>query len=161
VAFLPHRPYIPLGTLREAITYPLPPDRFADEEIRAALSRLRLDRLAASLDRNTGLDQEMTIDEQQRIALVRMLLQRPEWIIQDEAMSELDDDNRLLAEELFRKELAHAALISIGRRTGNGHSYQRILELQLAQPGIVLPMSVLPPPQPEHAEPVVAAAALA
>jgi vitamin B12/bleomycin/antimicrobial peptide transport system ATP-binding/permease protein len=156
--FLPHRPYMPLGTLREVLTYPFPPDHFSDQEIRAALSRMRLDRLAAFLDRNTGLDQEMTIDEQQRIALVRMLLQRPEWIVQDEAVSELDDENRLLAEGLFHQELAHAALISIGRRTGNGQFYDRILELQLAPPGIVLPMSGLRDAQAGHAGPKAAAA---
>jgi putative ATP-binding cassette transporter len=161
LTFLPHHPYIPLGTLREAITYPLPPDHFADCDIRAALSRMRLDRLAASLDRNTSQDQEMTIDEQQRIALVRMLLQKPEWIIQDEAVSELDDENRLLAEGLFHEELAHAALISIGRRTGNGEFYHRILELQLAPPGIVLPMSVSPDASVEHAGPRTVNAALA
>lgn len=146
VAFLPHRPYIPLGTLREALTYPLPPGQFGDQRIRSALSRMRLDRLAPSLDKSSGWDQEMTLDEQQRIALARVLLQRPDWIIQDEAMSELDDDSRHLAEELFRKELAHTALISIGRKSGNGHFYDRVLELQVAPPGLALPMG-LPRPQ--------------
>jgi vitamin B12/bleomycin/antimicrobial peptide transport system ATP-binding/permease protein len=88
VAFLPHRPYIPVGTL--------------------------------------------TLDEQQRIALVRVLLHQPDWIIQDGALSELDDDNRRLAESLFHKELAQAALISIGRKSGNGHFYHRTIELQVA-----------------------------
>ena len=87
----------------------------------------------------------MTLDEQQRIALARVLLQRPDWIIQDEAMSELDDDSRHLAEELFRKELAHAALISIGRKSGNSHFYDRVLSLEVAPPGLALPMGL--PPQ--------------
>lgn len=144
ISFLPHRPYIPLGTLREALTYPVPPSKFSDEEIRAALHRMRLDRLAPSLDRSSGWDQEMTLDEQQRIALARVLLQRPDWIVQDEAMSELDDDSRHLAEELFRKELAHTALISIGRKSGSGHFYGRVLELQVAPPGLALPMELHP-----------------
>jgi putative ATP-binding cassette transporter len=147
MAFLPHRPYIPLGTLREALTYPLPPNRFSDQEVRAALGRMRLDRLAPALDKSSGWHQEMTLDEQQRIALARVLLQRPDWIIQDEAMSELDDDNRRLAEALFRNELAQAALISIGRRSGNGHFYSRVLELQVAPPGLALPMALPPRPQ--------------
>jgi vitamin B12/bleomycin/antimicrobial peptide transport system ATP-binding/permease protein len=162
MAFLPHTPYIPLGTLREALTYPLPPGQFSDQQICTALSRTRLDRLAPSLDKSSGWDQEMTLDEQQRIALARMLLQRPDWIIQDEAMSELDDDSRHLAEELFRNELAHTALISIGRKSGNGHFYDRVLELQVAPPGLALPMVLRPQPQvPRDQRESVAAAAIA
>jgi putative ATP-binding cassette transporter len=142
VAFLPHRPYLPLGSLREALSYPLPPAHFGDAAIRVVLARMRLDRLAPSLDRNSGWDQEMTLDEQQRIALARMLLHKPDWVIQDEAMSELDEENRRLAEDLFREELAHAALISIGRKDGNGRFYDRIIELQLSPPGLSLPMTV-------------------
>ena len=142
MAFLPHRPYIPLGSLREALTYPHRPDRFSDQEVQAALSRMRLGRLVPFLDQSPGWDHEMTLDEQQRIALARVLLLRPDWVIQDEAMSELDDDNRRLAEDLFRKELAHTALISIGRKSGNGHFYGRVLELQVAPPGLALPMAL-------------------
>jgi putative ATP-binding cassette transporter len=149
VMFMPHRPYIPLGTLREAVTYPLPPGRFTDDEIRAALGRLRLDRLTPSLDRSSGWDREITLDEQQRIAMARVLLHKPDWLIQDEAMSELDDDNRHLAETLLREELAHAAVISIGRRSGNGHFYDRILTLEVAPPGLGLPLDL---PARPHAQ---------
>jgi vitamin B12/bleomycin/antimicrobial peptide transport system ATP-binding/permease protein len=160
MAFLPHRPYIPIGTLREALTYPLPPSQFTDQEIRSTLSRMRLDRLAPSLDKSSGWDQEMTLDEQQRIALARTMLQRPDWIIQDEAMSELDDDSRHLAEELFRKELAHAAVISVGRKGRNGNFYDRVLELQVVPPGLAPTMELHPQPQiRDQHEGVVAAPA--
>lgn len=141
VAFLPHRPYIPIGTLKEALTYPTPPGRFSDEQIGAALSRMGLDRLAPLLDKSSSWDREITLDEQQRIALARVLLHKPDWIIQDEAMSELDDDSKRLAESIFENELSHAALISIGRKSGNGHTYHRVLELQVAPPGLALPMT--------------------
>jgi putative ATP-binding cassette transporter len=143
VTFMPHRPYIPVGTLKEALTYPTPPGRFSDEEIGAALTRLRLDRLAPLLDRSSSWDQEITLDEQQRIALARVLLHKPDWIVQDEALSELDDDSRRLAESIFHKELADAALISIGRKSGNGHFYHRTLDLRVAPPSLALPMTLL------------------
>ncbi len=96
--FMPHRPYMPLGTLRKALTYPEPPQLFSDEVIRAVLKRIRLDRLAPLLDSEDRWDQELTLDEQQRFAFARMILLKPAWVIQDEAMSELDDDNRKLLE---------------------------------------------------------------
>jgi putative ATP-binding cassette transporter len=153
VMFLPHRPYIPLGTLREALAYPSPPSRFGGEAIGAALSRVRLDRLAASLD-SGGWDQDLRLDEQQRIAIARALLHKPDWIIQDEAMSELDDENRQLAESIFDIELAHTALISIGRKSDDGGFYSRILNLQLTPPGLNLPMKLYAnPPSQDIKEP--------
>lgn len=142
VMFLPHRPYIPLGTLREALTYPSPLDRFSDEAVRAALSRVRLDRLAPLLDSGGRWDQELALDEQQRIAFARALLHKPDWIVQDEALSELDDDTRKLIKSVFQQELARTALISIGRKSDNGGFYSRVLDLQLDPPGLVLPMSL-------------------
>jgi vitamin B12/bleomycin/antimicrobial peptide transport system ATP-binding/permease protein len=147
IMFMPHHPYIPLGTLRAALTYPLPPERFGDNAIKEALHRLRLDRLVPSLDGGQGWDREMPMDELQRIALARMLLHRPDWVVQDEAISELDDDNRQLAEDLFRKELEHTALISIGRGSGNGNFYGRVLSLQVAPSALALPLAPEPSPQ--------------
>jgi vitamin B12/bleomycin/antimicrobial peptide transport system ATP-binding/permease protein len=142
ITFLPHKPYIPVGTLKEALTYPTPPNRFSDREIGAALSRMRLERFTPLLDRSSSWDQEITLDEQQRIALARVLLHKPDWVIQDEAISELDDDSRQLAESLFHEELAHAALVSIGRKSGNGDFYNRVLELQVAPPSLALPLTL-------------------
>jgi len=140
--FLPHRPYIPFGTLREALTYPSPPNRFGDDAVRAALSRVQLERLAPSLDGEGRWDQELRLDEQQRIAIARALLHKPDWIVQDEAMSELDAENRQFAESIFRHELAHTALISIGKESENGGFYGRVLKLQLTLPGLALPLSL-------------------
>jgi putative ATP-binding cassette transporter len=151
--FLPHKPYIPLGTLREALTYPFPPDRFGEEAIRAALARVRLARLTPSLDSDARWDQDLTLDEQQRIAIARAVLHKPDWIIQDEAMSELDDENRQLAISVFREELAHTALISIGRKRDNHGFYSRILDLQAQPPGLILPMglgAVTQPPRDDE-----------
>jgi putative ATP-binding cassette transporter len=138
--FLPHRPYIPIGTLRQALTYPFAPNRFGDDAIRAVLARLRLDRLAPLLDSANRWDQELALDEQQRIAFARALLHKPDWIIQDEAMSELDDDTRRLVESVFRHELAQTAVIGVGKKSDDGGFYSRTLNLQIQPPGLEMPL---------------------
>jgi putative ATP-binding cassette transporter len=133
--FLPNAPYIPLGTLREGLTYPAPPSQFKDEDVVGALFRVRLQRLMPLLDAERQWDQVLSPDERQRIAIARALLHKPKWIIQDEAMSEMDEDNRKLAESIFSKDLNGTALIGLGKPSDNGHFYGRILNLKTQPPG--------------------------
>jgi len=151
VMFLPHRPYIPLGTLRQALAYPAAPDRFTEEEMRDTLARVRLDRLTPMLEKRNRWDQELTLDEQQRIAFGRALLHKPAWIIQDEAMSEFDDSNRKLAESIMLKDLSETALISVGKKSDHGNFYDRVLHLEAKPPGLTMPLE-LEEPSPERRE---------
>jgi putative ATP-binding cassette transporter len=141
VMYMPHRPYIPLGTLREALSYPTQPAHFGDAALRAVIARIRLDRLIAMLDVVGRWDQELTLDEQQRIAFARAILHKPAWIIQDESLSELDDSNRKLAESIFTDDLRGTALISVGK-SDNGDFYDRIFNLQSKSPGLSLPLGL-------------------
>lgn len=150
VMFMPHRPYIPLGTLREAMSYPSPKSTFSDDAARVALMRVRLDRLIPMLEQDARWDQELTLDEQQRIALARALLHKPDWIIQDEAMSELDDYSRRLAESIFKTDLAGTALVSIGKRSDDTNFYNRIVTLDAVPPGLGLPLSMGEAPFPSR-----------
>jgi putative ATP-binding cassette transporter len=142
VMFLPQRAYIPSGTLRQAIIYPSSLGQFSDNEITTALHRIGLDRLNALLEVHDRWDNELTLDEQQRLAFARALLQRPNWIVQDEAMSELDDDSRKIVESLFFNELKHTGLISIGKKSDNGGFYKRIVELRVSPAGLTLPLGL-------------------
>jgi putative ATP-binding cassette transporter len=72
---MPDRPYMPLGTLRAAVCYPDQPERCEDAAVRAALERVDLGHLAPSLDRSERWDRQLSLDEQQRLAFARMLLQ--------------------------------------------------------------------------------------
>jgi putative ATP-binding cassette transporter len=130
VMFLPQQPYLPVGALREVLTYPSPPAQFTEQALHAVLQRVRLGRLIPSLDKTVRWEEELTLDEQQRLAIGRALLHKPDWIIHDEAVSELDDDSRALVTSLFRQELAGTTLISIGRNTENGGFYDRVLQLR-------------------------------
>lgn len=138
IMFLPHRPYMPLGSLRAALTYPAPPDRFSDETVRAALDRIGLGQLAPDLDRVARWDQELPLDEQQRVAYVRVLLHKPRWVIQDEALSELDETTEELAYSIFETELAGTGLISIGGEHDHEQFYDKTLRLKVELPGLDL-----------------------
>jgi putative ATP-binding cassette transporter len=115
IMFMPTRPYLPLGTLRAAVTYPAAPDHFDDGAVRAALERLDLAHLVAALDLTDRWDRQLPLDEQQRLAIARLLLHRPRWVIMDDAISALDDEHRRLVLSLSERELVGATLIRLGR----------------------------------------------
>lgn len=130
--FLPQRPYLPLGSLREALLYPTPPAHRDDEALGAALCRTGLGHLVSFLDQTRRWDRELTIDEQQRFAFARLLLHEPRWVIMDEAIDTIDEENRSLVVSIFEKELAAAGVVSLGRRASlKGFYHQRVhLSLQ-------------------------------
>ena len=94
MAFLPQRPYLPLGTLRNAVTYPDPPGAFSDADVRQALNRCDLSNLATKLDTVKRWDRELSLGEQERLAFARLLLHKPSWVFLDEATAALDEDSQ-------------------------------------------------------------------
>jgi putative ATP-binding cassette transporter len=129
VMFMPREPYVPLGTLRTALSYAMPAVAQKDKELVAVLRSVGLDRLSASLDRIARWEKELTYDEQQCLVLARILLRKPHWVVIDEAFDALDDDARKRVRELFNNELKEAALINIGRADTRAHFFKRILHL--------------------------------
>jgi vitamin B12/bleomycin/antimicrobial peptide transport system ATP-binding/permease protein len=127
--FLPQRPYLPLGTLKEAISYPKGADAFSQEEIAAALERVNLTGLVDKLDEDQRWDKVLSQGQQQRLAFARVLLQRPRWVFLDEATAALDDDNQDLVMSIFTKELPETTVISIGHRPGLEVYHTRTLQL--------------------------------
>ena len=129
--FLPQRPYLPLGSLREALLYPAPPVRREDEALGAALRRTGLSHLVPFLDETRRWDRELTIDEQQRFAFARLLLHEPRWVIMDEAIDTIDEEKRSLVLSIFEKELAATGVVSLGRRAALNGFYHRLVHLAL------------------------------
>ena len=113
--FMPQRPYLPLGTLRAAVSYPAEPGRFDDAAVRAALERVDLGHLVPSLDRTERWDRQLSLDEQQRLAFARLLLHAPRWVVLDDAIGALDEEHRRLVLSIFERELAGATVIRLGR----------------------------------------------
>ena len=129
IAFLPQRPYLPLGTLRQVICYPHAGETNTDETLHEALTRCGLRRLIPRMDDEEKWDKVLSGGEQQRIGFARLLVLRPDIVIMDEATAALDATSQDSMMELFRDELAHVTLISVGHRIELEEYHERKLTL--------------------------------
>jgi vitamin B12/bleomycin/antimicrobial peptide transport system ATP-binding/permease protein len=115
VMFLPQKPYLPLGTLRQALYYPYMP-RDAERQLSEVLDLCRLKHLSTMLDQSDNWAQSLSLGEQQRIAFARILLQRPDYMFLDEATVSLDEEMEKTLYQLIRSKLEYATVISAGHR---------------------------------------------
>lgn len=138
VAFVPQKPYLPLGTLRDVLLYPEGDQPVADDVLAAALKRSGLSYLARRLDEEDRWDHILSGGERQRIAFARLLIQRPDIIIMDEATSALDEDSQASLLGLLETDLAHATAISVGHRPGLEEFHDRKITLEKRQAGAQL-----------------------
>ncbi len=116
ILLLPQRPYIPIGTIRAGVNYPDLETTHSDTDIRAALEAVGLSALSDRLDEAANWSQVLSGGEQQRLALARALLAKPDWLLLDEASSALDD---ALEDRVYRAIatlLPTTTVISIGHR---------------------------------------------
>lgn len=116
--FIPQRPYMPNGSLRAALAYPEPPERYDDAALRQALEDALLPNLVNRLDDADAWSQKLSGGEQQRLAIARVLLKRPRWVFADEATSALDAEAEatLYARLAALAEQRGGALVSIAHR---------------------------------------------
>jgi len=137
VLFLSQKPYLPLGTLREAVAFPSEPGTFTDDQIKTALIDVRLPHLVDHLDEDQNWSMTLSGGEQQRIAVARAILNKPDWLFMDEATSALDEENERHAYELIGQRLAQSAIVSIAHRPSVATYHRRRLaidpELQQVQ----------------------------
>jgi putative ATP-binding cassette transporter len=117
VLFLPQKPYLPIGTLREVTSYPMPPEGIDDAALREALEAAGLGGLTGRLDESAHWALALSPGEQQRIAFVRALVQKPEWLFLDEATSALDEDTEARLYGLLRDRLPGTTIVSVGHRS--------------------------------------------
>ena len=128
VMFLPQRPYLPLGSLRRALCYPM--TAADDADLRRALARVGLERLEGELDTIDDWSRILSLGEQQRLAFARILLVRPAWVFLDEATSALDEPREQEMYELLRQELPQASIVSVGHRSTLRAVHDEELHLQ-------------------------------
>ena len=95
----------------------------------AALKRVGLGELSRSLDVIERWGEELTVVEQHRLAVARVLLTRPQFVISDDALDVLDDDASEGILSIFQKELSGAAVLSFARRPSSSGFYTRVLHL--------------------------------
>jgi putative ATP-binding cassette transporter len=129
VLFLPQKPYIPIGTLRDAVAYPAEGSAFPDEAIGAALDDVKLAGLAERLDETQNWSMQLSGGEQQRLAIARALLHRPDWLFLDEATSALDVDTEDHVYTLLRDKLTDTTIVSIAHRPAMEGFHDATIEL--------------------------------
>jgi putative ATP-binding cassette transporter len=131
ISYVPKRPYIPDGSLRDALGYPDPSSKYSNQEFISALEQLGLTQLVPSLDVVARWDHELTAPEQQALAFARLFLHKPRWVIIDAALETLAPEARRTFIANFQKELPDSALISISDVSAMGDFFRRVVNLKL------------------------------
>jgi vitamin B12/bleomycin/antimicrobial peptide transport system ATP-binding/permease protein len=145
VAFVPQRPYLPLGTLRQALLYPdQEAGKVSEDVLIGAMKRCGLGYLIKHLDEEERWDQRLSGGERQRVAFARLLIQKPAIIIMDEATSALDEESQFSLLTLLHHELAYATVISVAHRTGIEEFHTRKIVLEKRKAGANLTHRLLP-----------------
>lgn len=117
IRFLPQKPYLPLGTLREVLAYPNPANKFSDVDYLAVLQQTGLKGFIPGLDIVRNWSAELSLGEQQNIAFARLFLQKPQWIFLDEATSALDEQTQEKMYQHLFTDLPNSAVVSVGHRS--------------------------------------------
>lgn len=116
--FLSQKPYLPLGSLRQALLYPQQPDAgINDAQVKQALQDVQLGHLGARLDETADWSRILSLGEQQRLAFGRLLLAKPSVAFLDEATSAMDEGLEDAMYRLARRTLPQAIIVSVGHRS--------------------------------------------
>lgn len=129
IMVIPAKPYIPIGTLRSAVTYPAVAGTYPDADIRGALIDARLGELAKELDHEEVWSQRLSSGEQQRMAVARALLVRPDWLFLDESTSAVEEKLEADLYAVLAQRLPNTTIVSIGHRSTLTQLHKRHLEM--------------------------------
>lgn len=130
VLFLPQKPYLPIATLREVLSYPDQPDGRDEETYRQALADAGLAQLTNRLGEQGNWSLDLSGGEQQRIGFARAFLYRPDWLFMDEATSALDEPAEQALYAALRERLPGITMISVAHRAGVARFHDRRLTIQ-------------------------------
>jgi putative ATP-binding cassette transporter len=128
--FLPQKPYIPLGTLREALNYPQGPGEHVPERHAQVLETCRLAHLIPHLDDSRHWQRSLSPGEQQRLAFARALLYAPAWLYLDEATSAMDEEDEAALYQALIDELPGLSILSVGHRSSLKPLHTRHVRLE-------------------------------
>ncbi|MBB3611685.1 ABC transporter ATP-binding protein/permease [Rhizobium sp. BK602] len=150
--FMPHVPYVPSGTLREAVCFPEDRDAYDDAAVEAAMDRVGLGRLKSRLDTQARWDRLLDNEEQKAVGFAHLLLTKPKWIILDEVMEGLELEIQTKFSALLT-EFTDATVIYIGRSEAYLQAMSpRVLHLQALVPHEEVVAEAAPPAPAEETD---------
>ena len=135
--FIPQKPYLPLGSLREALLYP-GNKPVSDDVLVALMEVCQIGYLKYKLDIVADWSHVLSVGEQQRLAFVRAHIQEPVWLFLDEATSALDEETEAKMYNLIGERLANTTIVSIGHRSTLNKYHQLVLELDKNNKSVTL-----------------------
>lgn len=133
--FLPQRSYIPIGTLREALSYPDSSRDYTDDQLNKVLDQCCLPHLQSVLDDYANWSQRLSPGEQQRLSFARALLIQPAILFLDEATSALDDETEQRMYSLLVSELPDTSVISVAHRNSVAKYHQHCWRFKRQEEG--------------------------
>jgi putative ATP-binding cassette transporter len=116
VLVLPQRPYFPIGTLAAAVTYPAEPGTFSNETLGEIIRAVGLPELAERLTDEAHWNRMLSLGEQQRLGIARVIVEAPDYLFLDEATASLDEPAEAALYRLLEERLKHTTIVSIGHR---------------------------------------------
>jgi vitamin B12/bleomycin/antimicrobial peptide transport system ATP-binding/permease protein len=143
VMLLPQRPYVPSGSLKTAVTYPSIAEAYGDKAVRAALELVRLASLACEIDSEENWPQRLSGGEQQRLAIARAILDKPDWLFLDEATSALDEKLEADIYRVLSEVLPNTTIVSVGHRSTLIALHRRHIEMKPGEAGIFEPTPII------------------
>jgi len=129
VLLLPQRPYFPVASLAAALSYPARLGAFDDARLSEALTAVGLGEWAGRLHEEAHWNRMLSLGEQQRLAVARVLLQAPDFLFLDEATASLDEPAEAVLYRLMQERLKGTTIVSIGHRSTLGAFHRRRIEV--------------------------------
>ena len=131
--FLPQKPYLPIGTLRDVLSYPQTGDTYPAERYEQVLRTCRLEHLIPKLDEVNHWQRLLSGGEQQRLAFARVLLYRPQWLYMDESTSAMDEEDEAMLYQALIDQLPGLSIVSVGHRSSLARFHPRHVRIQEGQ----------------------------
>lgn len=129
IFIVPQRPYMPLGTLRQALYYPGIREDLSDEKLLEILTACRLEHLMPMLDEQHDWSLQLSMGEQQRIIFARVIIHKPSWIMMDEPSASMDKETEKQVYTALEHYLPESTIITIGHSPSLKAFHSRVLEL--------------------------------
>lgn len=135
IMVLPQKPYFPIGTLAEAISYPAPLGTYPREDIRQAIIDVGMPQFAERIDEVAHWNMLLSGGEQQRIGIARALLFHPDYLFFDEATASMDEPSEQELYAMLLEKMRDTTIISIGHRSSLEKFHKRLIVAEATPEG--------------------------